>query len=59
MLFDEAKGAEAEIQKIEEVELALRPRLRRAQKLAPKAKVQIVTRASKEWYERFRWFFTT
>jgi predicted ribosome quality control (RQC) complex YloA/Tae2 family protein len=58
-LFDEAKGAEAEIRKIQEVERTLRSRLHRAQKLAPKAKVLVVTRANKEWYEKFRWFFTT
>ncbi len=58
-LFDSAKGAEAEIRRIHEVELSLRPRLRRAQKEIPKARVQVVTRASKEWYEKFRWFFTT
>ncbi|MDA4114052.1 MAG: NFACT family protein [Thaumarchaeota archaeon] len=59
MLFDEAKGAEAEIRRIQEVEATLRSRLHRAQKLAPKAKVLVVTRANKEWYEKFRWFFTT
>jgi predicted ribosome quality control (RQC) complex YloA/Tae2 family protein len=59
MLFDEAKRAEAEMARIQEVERTLRPRLVRAQKVAPKSKVQVVERASKEWYEKFRWFFTT
>ena len=59
LLFDGAKGAEAEIKKIREVQATLAPRLRRAQRVAPKAKVKVVTRQSKEWYEKFRWFFTT
>ena len=59
LLFDGAKSAEAEIRKIREVQATLAPRLRRAQRVAPKAKVRVVTRQSKEWYEKFRWFFTT
>ncbi len=59
VLFDEAKGAEAEIRRIKEVQATLAPRLQRAMRLTPKAKVRLVTRQSKEWYEKFRWFFTT
>ncbi|MGD0637389.1 MAG: NFACT family protein [Nitrososphaerales archaeon] len=59
LLFDGAKGAEAEIRKIREVQATLAPRLRRAQRVTPKAKVRVVTRQSREWYEKFRWFFTT
>jgi predicted ribosome quality control (RQC) complex YloA/Tae2 family protein len=59
MLFDEAKGSEAETERIQDVIKTLRSRLHRAQKSAPRSKVQVVARSSKEWYEKFRWFFTT
>jgi predicted ribosome quality control (RQC) complex YloA/Tae2 family protein len=59
LLYDRAKQAEAEIRRIGEVEKSLLPKLNKVRKLAPRAKVQVVTRTSKEWYEKFRWFFTT
>jgi predicted ribosome quality control (RQC) complex YloA/Tae2 family protein len=58
-LFDEAKRCEAETVRIGEVEDQVRARLRRAKKSVPKQKVRVVERGKKEWYEKFRWFYTT
>jgi predicted ribosome quality control (RQC) complex YloA/Tae2 family protein len=58
-LFDEAKAAEAEIKKIEEVSHGLASRLKRARKAIPKPTVQVVRRETKEWYQKFRWFITS
>jgi predicted ribosome quality control (RQC) complex YloA/Tae2 family protein len=58
-LFDEAKAAEAEIKKIEEVSHGLSSRLKKARKAIPKPTVQVVRREKKEWYQKFRWFITS
>jgi len=58
-LFDEAKAAEAEVKKIEEVSGGLAARLKRAKKAIPKPTVLTVRRERKEWYQKFRWFFTS
>jgi predicted ribosome quality control (RQC) complex YloA/Tae2 family protein len=58
-LFDEAKSAEAEVKRIQEVSVGLASRLKRAKKAIPKPTVQIVMREKKEWYQKFRWFFTS
>jgi predicted ribosome quality control (RQC) complex YloA/Tae2 family protein len=58
-LFDEAKDAEAEVRRIQEAAQALTSRLKRARKVTPKSTVKLVTRQRKEWYEKFRWFFTS
>jgi predicted ribosome quality control (RQC) complex YloA/Tae2 family protein len=58
-LFDEAKAAEAEVRKIEEVSRGLATRLKRAKKAIPKPTVLTVRRERKEWYQKFRWFFTS
>jgi predicted ribosome quality control (RQC) complex YloA/Tae2 family protein len=59
MLFDEAKAAEAEVKKIQEVSHGLASRLKKAKKAIPPPSVQLVRREKKEWYQKFRWFFTS
>ena len=59
LLFDEAKAAENEVKRIEQVSEGLANRLRRRKKVASKPQVKLVVREKKEWYEKFRWFFTS
>lgn len=58
-LFDEAKAAEAEVRRIQQAAETLQSRLKRTKKVAPKSTVRLVVRQRKEWYEKFRWFFTS
>lgn len=59
LLFDEAKTAEAEVKKIQEVMQGLATRLKRARKAIPGPTVQLARREKKEWYQKFRWFYTS
>jgi predicted ribosome quality control (RQC) complex YloA/Tae2 family protein len=59
VLFDEAKAAESEVKRIEEVSQGLASKLKRAKKAIPKPTVRVVSREKKEWYQKFRWFFTS
>ena len=60
-LYDEAKMKEAEIARIRDArkEMAARLERERARAKVPESRVKVVVREKKEWYEKFRWFFTT
>jgi predicted ribosome quality control (RQC) complex YloA/Tae2 family protein len=60
-IFDRAKQAEREIQDIETAVRGLRSKLKRESGKGETARVKAIplSKAKKEWYEKFRWFFTT
>jgi predicted ribosome quality control (RQC) complex YloA/Tae2 family protein len=60
-LYDEAKRSEAEATRIREAEMRMTVRLEkeRSRSHVPTSRVKLVKRDKKEWYEKFRWFFTT
>jgi predicted ribosome quality control (RQC) complex YloA/Tae2 family protein len=60
-LYDEAKRSEAEVVRIGEVGKSMRNKLERERNrsISPTMKVRVVKKVKKEWYEKFRWFFTT
>jgi predicted ribosome quality control (RQC) complex YloA/Tae2 family protein len=61
MVFDGAKRAELEIHDIDVAIAGLEAKLKRerGRELAPRSRTVSLSRAKKEWYEKFRWFFTT
>jgi predicted ribosome quality control (RQC) complex YloA/Tae2 family protein len=60
-IFDRAKQAEREIQDIETAVKGLQSKLKRESGKGETARVKAIplSKAKKEWYEKFRWFFTT
>ncbi len=60
-IFDRAKRAEREIQDIDTAEKGLRSKLKRESGKGETARAKAIplSRAKKEWYEKFRWFFTS
>ena len=60
-IFDRAKRAEREIQDIDTAVRGLRSKLKRESGKGETARVKAIplSKAKKEWYEKFRWFFTT
>lgn len=60
-IFDRAKRTEREIRDVEAAIEGLRSKLEKERGKGETARVKAVpiSRAKKEWYEKFRWFFTT
>lgn len=60
-IFDRAKQTEREIQDIDSAARVLRSKLKRESGKGETARVKAIplSRAKKEWYEKFRWFFTS
>jgi len=60
-IFDRAKRTERDIQDIDEAIKKLQPKLKKESGKEETARVKAIplSRAKKEWYEKFRWFFTT
>ncbi len=60
-IFDRAKQAEREIQDIDTAVKGLQSKLKRESGKGETARVKAIplSKAKKEWYEKFRWFFTT
>jgi hypothetical protein len=60
-IFDRAKRAESEIKDIETAVKGLQSKLKRESGKGETARVKAIplSKAKKEWYEKFRWFFTT
>jgi predicted ribosome quality control (RQC) complex YloA/Tae2 family protein len=60
-IFDAAKQAERDVKDIDEAVERLQPRLKREKGKEEVARVKAIplSRAKKEWYEKFRWFFTS
>jgi predicted ribosome quality control (RQC) complex YloA/Tae2 family protein len=60
-IFDRAKRTERDIQDIEDAIKKLQPKLKKESGKEETARVKAIplSRAKKEWYEKFRWFFTT
>ncbi len=60
-LFDRAKAAEREMADIDEAVRGLQSKLKRegARREPPGVRAISISRAKREWYEKFRWFFTT
>jgi predicted ribosome quality control (RQC) complex YloA/Tae2 family protein len=60
-IFDRAKRTERDIQDIDEAIRKLQPKLKKESGKQETARVRAVplSKARKEWYEKFRWFFTT
>jgi predicted ribosome quality control (RQC) complex YloA/Tae2 family protein len=60
-IFDRAKLAEREIQDIDTAVKGLQSKLKRESGKGETARVKAIplSKARKEWYEKFRWFFTT
>jgi predicted ribosome quality control (RQC) complex YloA/Tae2 family protein len=60
-IFDRAKGTEREIQDIDAAVKGLQSKLKKESGKSETARVKAIpiSRAKKEWYEKFRWFFTT
>jgi len=60
-IFDRAKRSEREIQDIDAAVKGLQSKLKRESGKGETARVKAIplSRAKKEWYEKFRWFFTT
>jgi predicted ribosome quality control (RQC) complex YloA/Tae2 family protein len=60
-IFDRAKRAEREIQDIDTAVKGLQSKLKRESGKGETARVKAIplSKAKKEWYEKFRWFFTT
>ena len=60
-IFDRAKSTEREIGDIDDAIKKLQPKLKKESGKQETARVKAIpiSRAKKEWYEKFRWFFTT
>jgi predicted ribosome quality control (RQC) complex YloA/Tae2 family protein len=60
-IFDRAKQAEREIQDIDTAAKGLRSKLKKESGKGETARVKAIplSKARKEWYEKFRWFFTS
>ena len=60
-IFDRAKQAEREIHDIDTAVKGLQSKLKRESGKGETARVKAIplSKAKKEWYEKFRWFFTT
>jgi predicted ribosome quality control (RQC) complex YloA/Tae2 family protein len=60
-IFDRAKQAEHEIHDIDTAVKGLQSKLKRESGKGETARVRAIplSKAKKEWYEKFRWFFTT
>ncbi len=60
-IFDRAKRTERDIQDIDDAIKKLQPKLKKESGKEETARVKAIplSRAKKEWYEKFRWFFTT
>ncbi len=60
-IFDRAKRNERDIRDIDDAIKKLQPRLKRESGKEEVARVKAIplSRAKKEWYEKFRWFYTT
>jgi predicted ribosome quality control (RQC) complex YloA/Tae2 family protein len=60
-IFDRAKRAEGEIKDIDTAVKGLQSKLKKESGKGETARVKAIplSKAKKEWYEKFRWFFTT
>ena len=60
-IFDRAKRAEGEIEDIETAVKGLQSKLKREKGKGETARVKAIplSNVKREWYEKFRWFFTT
>ena len=60
-IFDRAKETEREIRDIDAAVKGLQSKLKKESGKSETARVKAIplSRAKKEWYEKFRWFFTT
>ncbi len=60
-LYDEAKRNEAEVLRIREAERQMVSRLAKEKdkNALTESKVRVVAREKKDWFEKFRWFYTT
>jgi hypothetical protein len=60
-IFDRAKRAEREIKEIDTAVKGLQSKLKRESGKGETSRVKAIplSRAKKEWYEKFRWFYTT
>jgi predicted ribosome quality control (RQC) complex YloA/Tae2 family protein len=60
-IFDRAKRTELDIRDIDDAIKKLQPKLKKESGMQETARVKAIplSRAKKEWYEKFRWFFTT
>jgi predicted ribosome quality control (RQC) complex YloA/Tae2 family protein len=60
-IFDRAKKAEREIRDIDAAVKGLKSKLKKESGKGETARAKAIplSRAKKEWYEKFRWFFTT
>jgi len=60
-IFDRAKQAEREVQDIDTAAKGLRSKLKRESGKGETARAKAIplSKAKKEWYEKFRWFFTS
>ncbi|HEV2390593.1 MAG TPA: ribosome rescue protein RqcH [Nitrososphaerales archaeon] len=60
-IFDRAKRMERDIQDIDDATKKLQSKLKKETGKEETARVKAIplSRAKKEWYEKFRWFFTT
>jgi len=60
-IFDRAKRSEREMQDIDTAVKGLQSKLKRESGKGETARVKAIplSKAKKEWYEKFRWFFTT
>ena len=60
-VFDRAKQAEREIQDIDTAVKGLRSKLKKESGKGETARVKAIplSKVKKDWYEKFRWFFTT
>jgi len=60
-IFDRAKKTEREIQDIETAVKGLKSKLKRESGKGETARAKAIplSKAKREWYEKFRWFFTT
>ncbi|MDA4122286.1 MAG: NFACT family protein [Thaumarchaeota archaeon] len=60
-LYDGAKRNEAEVLRIREAERQMVSRLakEKGRNALTESKVRVVARGKRDWYEKFRWFYTT
>ena len=60
-IFDRAKRAESEVKDIDTAVKGLQSKLKRESGKGETARMKAIplSKAKKEWYEKFRWFFTT
>jgi predicted ribosome quality control (RQC) complex YloA/Tae2 family protein len=60
-IFDRAKTTERDVRDIDDAIRKLRPKLKKETGKQETARVKAIpiSRSKKEWYEKFRWFFTT